>query len=104
MEDGDLCEENHCPCKGIVEISYVRSLLINLISFPTKSLNIFFIIKLKPFMSGEKVEGERVRGSSAEGGTHHRCTSGPKKGGGPIIFGKGSTYLAGGGGGGVCKQ
>ena len=63
----------------------------------------FFIIKLKPFMSGEKVEGERVRGSSAEGGTHHRCTSGPKKGGGPIIFGKGSTYLAGGGGRG-CLQ
>ena len=31
-------------------------------------------------MSGEKVEGERVHDSSAEGSTHHRCTSGPKKG------------------------
>ena len=55
-------------------------------------------------MSGEKVKGERVCGSSAEGSTHHRCTSGPKKGGGPIILRRGSTYLGGGGGAGVSAN
>ena len=48
-------------------------------------------------MSGEKVEGERVRGSSAEGGTHHRCTSGPKKGKGPLFSGRDPHIWRGGG-------
>ena len=77
------------------------SLLINLVSFPTKSLNNFFIIKLKPFTFGEKVKGEKVCGSSAEGSTHHRCTSGPKKGR-AHYFKEGVHIFRRGGG--VCKR
>ena len=80
ISDNSDFNRNHHHPRPFVNFWKKLSPLINLVSFPTKSLNNFFIIKLKPFMSGEKVEGERVHDSSAEGSTHHRCTSGPKKG------------------------
>ena len=53
-------------------------------------------------MSGEKVKGEKVCGSSAEGGTHHRCTSGPKKG--RAHYFREGIHIFGGGGGRRCLQ